>query len=62
VKVAGGDLVTTTSDDPAGIVLTAGHVHLALREALGIAGDDVTARFPLTTVVPQEPLPILKPV
>lgn len=60
VKLSGGDVVTTTDDDPAGIVLTSGHVHLALREALGLAGDEVTARFPLTTVVPQEPLPILK--
>lgn len=62
VKLSGGDVVTTTDDDPAGIVLTSGHVHLALRAALGLAGDAVTARFPLTTVVPQEPLPILKRV
>lgn len=60
VKEVGGDMVAAADDDPAGITLSAGHVHLALREALGIAGDDVTGRFPLTTVVPQAPLPILK--
>jgi hypothetical protein len=61
VKEVAGDMVTTADDDPDGFVLSAGHVHLALREALGLTNDDVTSRFPLTTVVPQTPLPILKP-
>ena len=60
VKLAGGDVVATGDGDADGFTLTAGHVHLALREVLGIAGDDITNKFPLTTVVPQSPLPILK--
>lgn len=62
LKLVDGDLVPTTDDDPAGIVMTAGHVHLALRESLGLAGTALAERFPLTTVVPQTPLPILKRV
>lgn len=60
VKEQGGDVVVTADDDPAGFFLTSGHVHLALREALGLSGDPVTNRFPLTAVVPQTPLPLLK--
>jgi hypothetical protein len=60
VKVVAGDLVTSDSD--ADIVLTSGHVHLALRDALGFGSDgDLASKFQLTAVVPQEPLPILKP-
>ena len=60
VKESGGDVVLTEDDDPAGFSLSAGHVHLALREALGLTDDDVTRRFPLTSVLPQAPLPLLK--
>ncbi len=60
VKLQGGDVVAADDGD---IVLTSGHVHLAVREALGFGIDDaIASRFPLTAVLPQAPLPILKPV
>ena len=56
----GGDL--QVSGSPSDVALTAGHVHLAVRDALGLSSDDPTAaRFRLTAVVPQTSLPILKP-
>lgn len=61
VKEQDGDVISTQDDDPDGIVLTAGHVHLALRHMLGISDDAISTRFPLTAVVPQTPLPLLKP-
>jgi uncharacterized protein (DUF1501 family) len=64
VKLDSGDVIEAGDDDPQGITLQAGHVHLALREALGFCKDDpndLSAKFPLTTIVPADALPILKP-
>ena len=59
VKEVGGDLVAADDGD---VTLTSGHVHVAIREALGFgASGDLASKFPLTAVVPQAPLPILKP-
>jgi hypothetical protein len=54
-----GGVLEENVDDPNRFALTAGHVHLALRDILGL-DPQLTARFPLTTVVPQQVLPILK--
>jgi uncharacterized protein (DUF1501 family) len=61
VKVSQGKVVLADDDDPQGFKLTPAHVHLALRNALGLCesgapGDPLT-RFRLN-VFPQEPLPI----
>lgn len=62
VKHVDGDLVPTGDDDPLGFSLTAGHVHLALRDALGLSAHPLAARYPLTSVLPATPLPLLRRV
>ncbi|HEY4221835.1 MAG TPA: DUF1501 domain-containing protein [Myxococcota bacterium] len=61
LNAAGNDLVL--SDNDSDIALSAGHVHLAVRNALGLSGvsGDLSSKYPLTAVVPQGVLPILKP-
>jgi uncharacterized protein (DUF1501 family) len=63
VKVtADGRTVTTEASDPEGFKLTAAHVQLAMRNALGLcetnAPGDVVRRFRLN-IYPQEPLPLV---
>jgi hypothetical protein len=62
VKIDAGRAVVTEAGDPSGFKLTAGHVHYALRRAIGLcetgAPDDPLRRFALN-VLPQEPLPLL---
>ncbi len=60
VKASGGDIVVTTDDDPDGFVLEPGHIHVALRAALGFCGGDLADRFPLSTVSPAAVLPLLR--
>ncbi|HEY6561759.1 MAG TPA: DUF1501 domain-containing protein [Polyangiaceae bacterium] len=61
VKVSQGKVIVTAPDDPEGFKLTPAHVHVALRNALGLcengAPGDPLKRFRLN-VLPQEPLPI----
>jgi uncharacterized protein (DUF1501 family) len=59
VRVAGNALVVADDDDPAGIPLTSGHVHVALRALFAAQGADpqgIFARFPVPGV-DQNPLP-----
>lgn len=62
VKVLDGRVTVTEEDDPEGFALTAGHVQLSLRGALGLlpsaVPDDPLRQFQLN-VAPANPLPIL---
>jgi uncharacterized protein (DUF1501 family) len=62
VKIADGKTVVVATDDPSGFKLTPAHVHLALRNAVGLCetGDasDPLRRFRIT-VSPQEPIPLV---
>lgn len=62
VKVVDGRTITAAPDDPEGVKLTAAHVQLALRHALGLCETgmpgDVLRRFRIN-VSPQEPLPLV---
>jgi uncharacterized protein (DUF1501 family) len=59
LNASGTDLIVGGTSD---ISITAGHVHLAIRDALGLStSDPVASKFRLTAVVPQNSLPILKP-
>ena len=62
VKVVDGKVVTVEPTDPQGFKLTAGHVQLALRNALGLCETDSPSdplrRFRIN-VLPQEPLPLV---
>jgi uncharacterized protein (DUF1501 family) len=57
-----GRTVTTDASDPQGFKLTAAHVQLALRNALGLcetnAPGDIVRRFRIN-IYPQEPLPLV---
>ncbi|MDD9936382.1 MAG: DUF1501 domain-containing protein [Myxococcales bacterium] len=61
VRVDGGSATVTEADDPDGFYLTPGHVHHALREAIGIcdsgAPEDPVGRFALN-VIPNQPIPL----
>jgi hypothetical protein len=62
LKVTDGRTVATEPDDPQGFKLTAAHVQLALRNALGLCEtggpNDVVRRFRIN-IYPQEPLPLV---
>ena len=62
VKVLDGKTVVVATDDPAGFKLTPAHVHLAMRNALGLcetgSTTDPLRRFRIT-VSPQEPIPLV---
>jgi hypothetical protein len=57
-----GRTVPTAADDPQGFKLTAAHVQLALRNAIGLCEtggpNDVVRRFRIN-IYPQEPLPLV---
>lgn len=61
VKISGGQTIVAEAGDPDAFELTAGHVHHALRNAIGLCGtgapDDPLRRFALN-VLPNEPLPL----